>query len=1086
MKRPLVTVLMALYNGGEYLKQSVQSILDQTYRDFELLIVDDCSTDHSLEIIQSCHDERIKLHHNERNLGQTKSLNVGLKLAEGGYIARIDADDVALPRWLETQLQGIKTHADCSVVSTYVFVIDERNKIKKFYKPPFDREDMILRSLIASPINHVGSLFKKKDIMENGGYDEQYKIAADYDLWGKLLRNNFRMTTTPRMLVAIREHARSLSRSERGKRELEEIKDVAAKNIREFISTKFSDDEVNLFCRANYDEGNLTDAEFSRAVEVTKKVYMNLAPSLKIEGWKTTQWTRKRCMTIYLKRILFAINRKDYGSIRKLSLKAMQEGGRLSIFTMLWGASLFGGVMLNLVPGFYKQILRANARLPLGFQPNKGMFTDLNKKYYYLDFLGLFSIGIFSLGYILFVKRFAEQHIQFSFLNFPIFVGEILLFICLLLFLAKYRNNIQKFTKWHYLFTFSKTLGKSLLGLFSRKKRSLSWAFLMSREGKRAIIICYFIFVILKVLSGYLIWGPLALRHAALLYYPAFAVFGYAFFRKDFFIEKKALLLFLVICIVFVVKHHDYWALTLMLLGLILIKLYPKRRYLMFLLLLVITPYKEFFSTSRMMIVGNFLSGLYLAGMLPLILEVKKKFKFALMTLIGGLVILGLFKFVDHGAVKSIVAFKKMAEVMRSCDAYIEANRGHFKMEERKAVGLYNPDKPVKKESSADNKRTQEKEKNVEEEKRTRESILDRRSAVEKLNSLIEPMKAEAAQVQDKTRQNDAEEEPIKREIPLVKKETQKKDVKKVRGYIESPPVVVVSKIRKPSQKLVQTGVPEVREQTQKKDVIDLSSTKDNKEVNITANQETQEEARTKIRQILRAPAEKIISDKKPLDALVIEDIKRAVQMAFTRAYPQITGGKFGWLAGKASNKTKEGGMENSGTTSQEFKQNASVVPSEKTHTGWVDNSNAVFRLLIWRDMLADLAKEKPVLGFDFGKPFRSKSLEILNWGSGDWARDGWIGAHNSYLEIIYRTGIVGILLILSLWIILFKMIKKFILTKSLTGVLLCDIIINWFAAANFLLIFELPYTAIPIWTIYGMTLAYGYKTPEETYALER
>ena len=169
-----------------------------------------------------------------------------------------------------------------------------------------------------------------------------------------------------------------------------------------------------------------------------------------------------------------------------------------------------------------------------------------------------------------------------------------------------------------------------------------------------------------------------------------------------------------------------------------------------------------------------------------------------------------------------------------------------------------------------------------------------------------------------------------------------------------------------------------------------------------------------------------------------------------------------------------------------EFKRNVPVVPVGKNDTGWVSSpraknglQNAVFRLFIWRDMLADLLKEKPFLGFDFGKPFRSKSLEILNWGNGDWVRDGWIGAHNSYIEIIYRMGIVGILLILSLWIILFKMIRKFILTKSFTGVLLCGIIINRFAAANFLLIFELPYTAIPIWTIYGVTLAYCYKTQE-------
>ncbi len=128
----------------------------------------------------------------------------------------------------------------------------------------------------------------------------------------------------------------------------------------------------------------------------------------------------------------------------------------------------------------------------------------LNKKYYYIDFFGLSSIGAISLGYVVFVKRLAEQHIQFSFLNFPIFTGEILLFVCLLLFLVKYEssNNLNNLTKWHYL------------------------------------IFLYFVFVVIKALYGYSKWGPLALRHAALLYYPVFAVFGYSFFKKNFFNQK--------------------------------------------------------------------------------------------------------------------------------------------------------------------------------------------------------------------------------------------------------------------------------------------------------------------------------------------------------------------------------------------------------------------------------------------------------------------------------------------------------------------------------------------------------------------
>jgi len=95
---------MTVFNGGQYLRRSVQSVLDQTNRDFEFLIVDDASTDNSLELIKSFDDDCIHIYPNEENIGQAKSLNVGLKLAKGKYIARIDADDIAFPKWLEKEI----------------------------------------------------------------------------------------------------------------------------------------------------------------------------------------------------------------------------------------------------------------------------------------------------------------------------------------------------------------------------------------------------------------------------------------------------------------------------------------------------------------------------------------------------------------------------------------------------------------------------------------------------------------------------------------------------------------------------------------------------------------------------------------------------------------------------------------------------------------------------------------------------------------------------------------------------------------------------------------------------------------------
>ncbi len=361
MVPPKLTVLMALYNGGEYLGRSVKSVLGQTYRDFEFLIINDCSTDNSLETIASFHDDRVKIHHNSSNVGQTRSLNVGLKLALGEYVARIDADDIAFPCWLERQMAFIAQNPGYSVISTQALVIDEKNKIKKVYKPPVLPEDIILRALVASPINHVGAFFKKKDIVDNGGYDEAYKTAADYDLWGKLLRNALKITTTSEMLVAIREHAQSLSRSERGKRELSEIIDIAQRNIDAFTNAQLSHEEVRLFCRANYEAGDLADTEFLQALSITKKVYGSLRPSLGIKKHKAMQWLGKRYETIYWKRIFAAIAKQDYAQVRKLSWNGIRSLGFRGMFFVFVVGSLWGRIFLSHIPCLYERVLRKRA-----------------------------------------------------------------------------------------------------------------------------------------------------------------------------------------------------------------------------------------------------------------------------------------------------------------------------------------------------------------------------------------------------------------------------------------------------------------------------------------------------------------------------------------------------------------------------------------------------------------------------------------------------------------------------------------------------------------------------------------------------
>ncbi|MCA9409018.1 MAG: O-antigen ligase family protein [Candidatus Omnitrophica bacterium] len=132
-----------------------------------------------------------------------------------------------------------------------------------------------------------------------------------------------------------------------------------------------------------------------------------------------------------------------------------------------------------------------------------------------------------------------------------------------------------------------------------------------------------------------------------------------------------------------------------------------------------------------------------------------------------------------------------------------------------------------------------------------------------------------------------------------------------------------------------------------------------------------------------------------------------------------------------------------------------------------------LFRLFIWRDMLREMKKERAFLGINFGKPQRSKSIEILGWARDEWTRDGWITPHNLYIHLFYRAGIVGLGGICVVFILLIRMIKDFYLQSNITGGILISVIIYWLLIAAFLVFLEFPYGAIPFWSVFGMTFAY-------------
>jgi glycosyltransferase involved in cell wall biosynthesis len=182
---PQITVLMPVYNGSEYLKQSIEGILTQTYRDFEFLIIDDSSQDNSWSIIKEYQsmDNRIQAIRNDINLGLTKTLNKGMLLAQGKYIARQDHDDISLPERLEKEITFLNAHENVVLVGTHCHYIDHTGKRFSSWTPPVDDASIKKELLKGSAFCHGSVLFRKSLLKTVGFYREQIKYAEDYDYW---------------------------------------------------------------------------------------------------------------------------------------------------------------------------------------------------------------------------------------------------------------------------------------------------------------------------------------------------------------------------------------------------------------------------------------------------------------------------------------------------------------------------------------------------------------------------------------------------------------------------------------------------------------------------------------------------------------------------------------------------------------------------------------------------------------------------------------------------------------------------------------------------------------------------------------
>jgi len=182
---PAVTVLMAVHNGERHLEESIGSVLAQTFEDFELLVVDDASTDATAQILAGHADSRLRVLRNERNLGLTRSLNRGLAESRGDYVARQDADDVSEPERLKRQAAFLDESPGTIFVASAYVRIREDGSVIAVRSVPLDATGIRWRLLFLNAFAHSSMMFRKQAAERFGGFREDFAFAQDYDLWSQ-------------------------------------------------------------------------------------------------------------------------------------------------------------------------------------------------------------------------------------------------------------------------------------------------------------------------------------------------------------------------------------------------------------------------------------------------------------------------------------------------------------------------------------------------------------------------------------------------------------------------------------------------------------------------------------------------------------------------------------------------------------------------------------------------------------------------------------------------------------------------------------------------------------------------------------
>ncbi|WP_195244222.1 glycosyltransferase family 2 protein [Clostridium celatum] len=305
----LVSIVMSVYNGEKYLRQSIESILNQTYKNIEFIIVNDGSVDLSLQIINKYaeQDKRIKVINNVKNKGLIYSLNKGIDEATGKYIARMDADDISVESRIEEQVNFMESNKDIALSGTaHSIFLDGKEFIRSNTTAIIDYELIRVKSLFQCSFVHPSVIMRRDIIQKNNfRYKEDYKHAEDFGLWSEIIPK-YKVSNIDKPLLRYRIVKNSITRS--ANKDIIQRKNVLKKiyyNSLKCFSEKVSEDDLDIHFEIAMIQ-NIKECKFTLK---DKLEYLdNLSESI------DSKYIKKICAEQYLKNCIYQGKYKDFNN----------------------------------------------------------------------------------------------------------------------------------------------------------------------------------------------------------------------------------------------------------------------------------------------------------------------------------------------------------------------------------------------------------------------------------------------------------------------------------------------------------------------------------------------------------------------------------------------------------------------------------------------------------------------------------------------------------------------------------------------------------------------------------------------------